>query len=540
MANQVNPLEAPVVQAGIDPAFGGISADIDPAFGGLPIPEQEEPGFLEKIEGIRSERLTEAGQSLVDLIQGDIGPVQATTQIIGKGVAGQVLDIAGEGLSQVGKGLSFIIPDSIEDPIKESVKEGWDMLTKTDFGKAAGEALKGGIEQYREFKKENPQAAKTIESAVNIAAILAPPKVKANAKPTVLGKTAGKIEKVAGKQIAKRRSSFVGDLVAQRQTAKVRLEEVPRTIEKGIGPTKRSVIKLSPRELEIAGEVSKIKGVSTKNSIQGNYIEVSKANEVLAKKLESDVGKSNLLISVAESSRAVDDAVNVLIAESPVIVGNAATAAKRIAEKAKQFLTENASTPLGVLKARKQLDGWVKSQKGSKIFAPELESTLSVSVRAVRRSMNDIVDSKVKNTAVKEELKRQNLLYEALDNIGPKAADEANTAIGRSLQNMAKVLPFRSKFINEAGAVVGLGIVGASATFAPVFAYALGATAVSAGVYKTVVSPALKKHAAKLIRGIDRAILTSKNPSMIKQLRADRAIIMDVLKNSEVAQEEQQ
>ena len=203
------------------------------------------------------------------------------------------------------------------------------------------------------------------------------------------------------------------------------------------------------------------------------------------------------------------------------------------------LLSENASTPSGVLRARKQLDSWVKSQKGSKIFDPELENTLSVSVRAVRRAMNDIVDSKVKTTAVKEELRRQNLLFEALENIGPKAADEANTAIGRSLQNMAKVLPFRSKFINEAGAVVGLGVVGASATFAPVFAYGLGAAAVAAGTYKLIISPALKKNAAKLIRGIDRAILTSENPAMIKQLKADRALIIEVLKNSEVSEDVQ-
>ena len=49
--------------------------------------------------------------------------------------------------------------------------------------------------------------------------------------------------------------------------------------------------------------------------------------------------------------------------------------------------------------------------------------------------MNDMIDIKVKSTVVKRELKRQSLLYDALKNITPKAADEANTALGRIWQN---------------------------------------------------------------------------------------------------------
>ena len=550
----------------VDPAFGGVSIgepidktrpilknedgtfstgsergnEIDPAFGGVPQEFQEAPeikNFFERSAEDVNKRRDEFSQVIQAYKEGKANPADIYIQYVGKALAGSVLDIIGEGVVSAGRGLSLIIPDYIEDPIKNKAKEAWSNLTQTEAGEKAIEAIEGGAKKYKEFKEEFPQQANNLESLVNVSLLMAPVKTKAKAEPSLFGKTATKIQKAAEKQVLKKRSSFIKNLVTPKDTAKVRLEQVARTTEKGIGPLMKSVIKPSPRELDIAKEVSKISGVSPKNSIQGNYIKIDKANSFIARKLESDVAKSNAKISLQEATSAIDDAITKLVSENPVITGNAELVATKLANKARQFVSMNEPTPLGILKARKQFDAFIRSQKRN-AFDPNLENVLSVSTRSVRGAMNDLVDVKVKTTAVKAELKRQNLLFDALENIGPKAADEANTAIGRSIQNIAKILPFRSKFVNEAGAVVGLGIVGASATFAPLFAGGLAATVITSAGGKLIAGPGFKKGAAKLIKGIDRALLSSKNPSMIKQLRADRALIVELIKSVEIDENE--
>lgn len=503
------------------------------------LPEKEEDGFIERV----GERLTERGKEVDEAItsfqkrveeEGVSGPalVSLAGNIAGKGIAGGALDIVGEGLVSAGKAIGYVIPDAIEEPIKEKIVQGYNTLVNTDIGIAASEAIESGYGKWKQFKTENPQVAKDIESAFNIGLLLAPVKTKQKASPSVFGKTSDILGQKAAKQIAIDKKKFTESLITPKRTQKVLVEETARTTEKGIGPFKRSVVELSAREKEIAKEVLKLKNVSKKKSIQGNLNAVKTENTKLAKRLEKDVAKSREIISVDESMAAIDDAVSKLIAENPVITGNAETMATKLASKARQLLQENPQTPSGLLKTRKQFDSFVKAQK-RKAFDPELENVLSASVRTVRGAMNDLLDSKVKSTAVKRELKRQNLLYDAIENIGPKAAEEANYAIGRAIQNMAKVLPFRSKFVNEAGTVAGLGIVGASATFAPVFAVGLaaGVTAYQGG--KLLLGSGMKKNLGRVLTGLDKALITSKNPSMIKQLRADRALVVELIKNAE-------
>ena len=242
-----------------------------------------------------------------------------------------------------------------------------------------------------------------------------------------------------------------------------------------------------------------------------------------------------MLIIGAE--RNIDDAVRKLISENPVIVGDAQRVAERVAKKAKELMSQNPSTAQGLLESRKQLDSWIRLQKGQKAFDPAMENALSVSVRTVRQTMNDTIGKAVPSVAVKNELRKQSLLYDALDNIAPKAAAEANTAIARAWQNAVKVLPFRGVANHELALLFGVGGLGAAAMFAPYVSGLLGVTLVGMGIKKAVMSANTRKGLGLLLKSVDRAVLTSKNPSMIKQLRADRALIIETLKNSETGEE---
>lgn len=191
-----------------------------------------------------------------------------------------------------------------------------------------------------------------------------------------------------------------------------------------------------------------------------------------------------------------------------------------------------------MLEARKELDTWVRSQKGDAIFDPSSENALSISVRRVRQTMNDIVDQNVASTKVKDELRRQSLLYDAIDNIAPKAAEEASTAIGRLWQNAAKVVPFKAQLNRELAVLLGMSSFGAASYFAPYMVGGLALTGTGVAAVKGLTSPAVKQAVARIIRMSDKAIRMTKNPKMLKQLRADRAAAVEFLKNVETEKEE--
>ena len=508
--------------------------------------EQQKPqeqGYLGKLGDVFEKRGEEVGKTAADFYDFKLLPHEAVVQTLGKGIAGTALDVIGvtglEILKGGGKVASFLIPDSIEDPVKEQFKKGWETLVGTDTAKELVKIAGQGQEAWNEYKKYHPQDAKNIESAINIGLLLAPAKTKAKAGPTKLGKAAGAIQKSAEKSAIQNRAGFIEKLITPERTKKVLVDEVARTTEKGVGPFKTSVVKLTPREAEVAAEVTRIAGVGKKHTVQQNYNIIADHNIKLAQKLEQDLGKRRLFTSSSQVSKNIDDAVTKLVQENPVIVGNAEKTAQRIAQKAKELVKAQPQTPQGILKARKELDAWVRSQKGSKIFDPEMENTLSVSVRTVRQSMNDSISKYVPGVKVKSELKRQSLLYDALENMGPKAAIEKNSAIARAWQNAVRALPFRGVANQELALAFGIGGLGAAALFAPWVSGALGLTLTGLGIRKAIISPSTRAGLAKLIKTVDRAILSSKNPSMIKQLRADRAVIVDIVKNAEVSKEDE-
>lgn len=518
-------------------------------------PSQEEKiKPSDNVLGDIKQKLEVRGEEVLETLEkhakGEIGTLEANVQVLGKGIAGSILDVAGElsteGLKQMYKGtsdvVSFLVPDNIEEPIKDKISETVDWLVNSEAGQfisnEISQSIQGGKVAYDALKERYPDEMKTVESIANLGILFAPTKTKVNAEPTILGKASARVKGSALRSQLKNRKKFVSDLITPKRTEKVKIAETARTVEKGFGPTKRSVVELSPREMEIASEVNKIKSVTPKNTIQGNLNTIYKENLNLAKRLEADVSKRRILIPANEPLRRIDDAVTKLVAENPVIVGDAERVATRLAAKAKEIVAKHQNTPAGILKARKELDQWVLRQKGKRAFDPTMENALSESLRAVRQSMNDTVAYFAPSAKAKDLLKRQNLLYEAIDNIGPKAAAESNNAIGRAWQNALKVLPIRGALNQEMAMLLGMGGLGAAATIAPGIRTAMIAGAVGYGGYRLTISPATRKGISQLIRTVDKAILSSKNPSMIKQLRLDRAALVDILKESELVKEE--
>lgn len=509
-----------------------------PDAAGLPItPEgatpEESPGFIERVRADLAER-----GRMLDEIQaaeeaGEQPLSESLLQVAGKVMAGSVLDVIGEGVVSAIGGLSAITPDEIEDPIVQGAVRLGTAFLETDLGKEGLEAAEKGFAAYNEFSAENPRAARNIESVVDIGLLLAPikgkPKVKA--QPTFADKLATRVTAAGEAQTLRQKSAFVDDLVRPQQTKKVREAEILRSTEEGALATRTT--ELSTAERAMADEVGKIAEVGSDKTLLGNLNAIQTANRAEANSLVNLLAKNPVIIPKREFGTALDQAV-IRLRENPALVGDAAKTATSVVEKMKKLVAANPGTASGLLQARKELDAFIGSQR-PKVFDPATESALSIAVREVRQTTNDFIDSKATSVDVKNSLQKQSNLFRAVENIGPKAADEAGNSILRLFQRVARATDLGTSFSQKIA--LGLGLVGGGTALAfnasSVAPFLVGAAIPAGALFgagKLAASATTKKAIGSLLRQADKAIRTTKDEALLAQLRADRGTVAEIFK----------
>ncbi len=488
--------------------------------------EDEKLGFLERFQEDIDKRVAMAAEIITAVQGGEQSTAEGILQVAGKVGAGAVMDFMGQAIISGGRGLAAITPDSIKDGATGAAVA----FLNTDAGKAGLFAATLGAEQYQIFRENNPRAARNIEAVVDIGLILFPVKAKPKAPIGVIGRAGEKVNTASAKQTAEKTKVFVDDLIRPKQTAAVRTEQVARTTEEGILRSKK--VALSTKEAAIAETVSKVPGVSASKTLQGNHEVILAELGKEANTLKSMLSKTDAPISRKELIDAGSKIKNIL-KNNPLIVGDAEKSAAKIISKMDELVKANKPTASGLLQARKELDAWVRSQKGSNIFDPKQENAISIALREVRESANNLIAQKVPDAGVKESLRKQSNLYRAMDNIAPKAGDEAANVLLRAWQNTMRALPVRGEFNQIMAATFGVGGLGASAMFAPIFTKLVLTGLVTYSTGKAVMSATTKKGIALLLKQTDKAIRSTKDANLIKQLRADRILIVEILKNSD-------
>lgn len=118
-------------------------------------------------------------------------------------------------------------------------------------------------------------------------------------------------------------------------------------------------------------------------------------------------------------------------------------------KKAVLKLAEDANrTPDGLLDMRQHLDRLMEDNFGSRIW--NREDGVSQVYKSFRTALNNLADSKVTDGALKAALKKQSLLYDAIDNVAPKIK------LGNVFAQFAKNNPKITKAIKYgATAVIG-------------------------------------------------------------------------------------
>lgn len=491
---------------------------------------QEGPGFTERVSADFEQRGRELEEIKRATDSGEQTLAEGVFQVIGKVGAGSVLDVLGEGAVSAIEGLSAITPDIIEDPLIETATKLTHDFLNTDIGKAGLKAAQKGFAEWSNFAKENPRAARNIESVVDIGLLAAPVKgrAKIKSKPTLAGIAGEKMASRGAAQTARQKADFIDDLVLPKSTAAVRTEQVARTTEEGALKTKTTG--LSDVEKRMADEVSKIPDVGSEKTIQGNYTVISQEVLKEAKALKAELRTNDVPIPRREFSAELDR-VTARLEQNPILVGDASKSAVKVVEQMKRLVDKNPGTASGLLQARKELDAWIKTQK-PKVFDPKTDSSLSIAVREIRQSTNDFIDARATNVAVKDSLRKQSTLLSAMENIAPKAADEAGNSMLRAWQNANKVLGLRGVFNQTMAAAFGLGGLGASAVFAPMFTKLAIGGVVTFAAGKVIMSSTVKKGLSKLLNATDKAIRKTKDKALLSQLRLDRGAIFELMKQA--------
>lgn len=482
------------------------------------------PGFLDRVKGDVENRFGKMGEEAARTGMGNQSSTEGAFQEAGQG-AGLLGDVAGEALASAAKPVISATPE----PIKKGAADIAKSIQESPVGQAGIKALKAGGDAWKSFSEAHPALADDIEAGFNIATLGLPVgkagKAAASA-PGILEKAGESLVQSGEKQSAKQSGDFVKKLVSPEQTAAVKESQVGRTTEKGLLRTKE--VEPTSYEKRMSDAVSKVPGVAKGKTFQSNYNAINDEISKEAQTLERTIKANDAAISVQEMEQRASQ-IRTNLSKNPSLVGNAQLAAERVLDKMKELIKATGATASGLLRSRKDLDNWIRAAKGEKGFDPALENGMSVAIREIRQSTNDLINQKVPAAGVKASLEKQSLLYSALDNIEPKAAKEGNDVIQRVLKRAAHLIPGKTSLEKEGA----LGLAGASAAAFPHPTAAAAGIAGLAGAYKALSGPSLKKAAGHTLKLLDSMIQKAKDPKLAKELRADREVLLGIVSQGE-------
>jgi len=448
--------------------------------------QPEEPGFVGRV----AEGFSDIGERLVeDLEEGGEKFAEQTAKGETAKATGTLLR---SGLRSVGA-----VTEAAFEPIVEApgVKQALDFIGEKVADTAVGQKL-------AQIIQDNPEKSQDVMDIVNTLT-LGGGKVGQTAFREGVGKLTSESGEILVKSGAKKAASlkddFVRDLVRPTQTKAVKEAQVARTTEKGVGPFKRSEIAPSTQELQLEEAVKTVKGISDAKTSQQNFNVIQEATGKEAQLLEKQLADNDFIFPKKELNARLD-AVKTKLAENPSLVGSNERVAEKLVDGFNRLLKDTQAKGSSLLKLRKDYDNWVRAQKGDKIFDPKTENAFSVVNREIRQGINDFLEEKAVNVSVKESLRKQSSLYRAMDNIKPKAAVEADTAIGRAFQNAANAVGVKNKIVQQIGAAVGLAGFGAAATFAPAAAVTGALSFLGYKGGKLLLKPELRTAIGKLLK----------------------------------------
>lgn len=503
------------------------------------------PDYVNGIANSMAKRKKALDDTVKSYESGKSGIVKANFATAATGI-GTGVDVLAETGSLALNGLSVIIPDEIEDPVKDAIKTGFTFMADTAVGQEGLKSLQKGIGHWKKFENKYPEYAKIIGGVVNLGVLFTPlGKKKRDLEPRPTNTYAGTyvtgaLEESAAKQITTSTKNRVNDLLQPEKTTD-RVKDIKNIniAGKDLGE-KRGILglqRIQENEFELFRNnlVTNIPGVKSKDTIVNTANAVRIHNKNKAQKLMDDLENTDISWNFPEGTqielaKRVDD----LLGDINYIKGDAAmeNIKTNTLNSAYKIISEMNNSPAGLLKARQKFDKLINKQLADNLFDPTVMNPTNDVANAVRKSINDLIESRVSSTnvQVKQSLKEQHALWNAQNILDLKAVKEGNNRISQIFQNLSPIVDGQLALNRTIAVMGGMSAFGA-AQFLTVPLTGIGITyGVGLALTSGTLTLSGKKALGSILSNIDKGLNLSKNGPMRKQLKLDRAYIADLMK----------
>ena len=456
-----------------------------------------------------------------------------------------VLPAAGESVLAGGKALrrvaGSLTPDVIEEPLAEAalyvgreavnkLQEVAQFVSESDELAPVLNKAKESWSAFQNFKNSSTANAELVRSAGNLFDF------------GLIATSSTKISPLLDKSNLGRDLTMSG----LRQERKTRREGIKEMLDPVIPEdTKGKVILTGPLRTKTVvpdqltedsiDVLTRLKAIDPKATYTDNKIKLREAinseavgliNRIKAKG-NPKIDKENIM------SRLEDEADLLLNSEEFAVAGATPSAIRAYFNIARQKIRESDGTAVGLLQARKEIDDWLEDNLPKALdFSGMNAKTLAVG--KLRDVLNSTVAEIIPDLPFTNSLRRQHLMYVAYDTVAEKARGEARNAIGRSVVNIQRTTGVNVpvNFLGVAGTVGLMGQLMSSGTASYLTAGLSAAYAAYIGA-KIVTSAQTKKILGATLSGINKAIKATENQEMIAQLKADRLVVISLLKQKE-------
>ena len=450
-----------------------------------------------------------------------------------------------EGVRRTGEiavqGISIIVPDFV----KAGLEEKWTEIKETPAMQVAAAKITEGLDSYSAWAKENPQYAESFETIIDVSAMLNPAARTRRGMPGT-----EKVKDMSAAAIRERKRKLVDKLMDPHSTKEARYDGNFIAETTGLRSTTYNP---TARENRVRETLTDLKEFDpTDNYLRAENV-VSNAIEKEAKRNIAFITRAgNPEIDLEASIRYVNSSMEDMI-NAPGYANLSAEAQRRLSsyvEKAEKIMREemkdvdgtSGNTAINLYNARKAFDAEINRITPEGTLDPDVMTSRAVAARHVRNRMNDLLKENTPGDEVADSFDKMHNLMQARDHLSFRSIGLANNAISRLWKKIVGVgnlpstpLALYATFAGAttAGATFGIGLAGG-----------VTAAAAGAGVYGVLLAGSKVNRLRFLsmtLNATDKAIKAyTGDKNLLRELRVDRAIILDLLNQAREKPAEQE
>ena len=504
----------------------GINTEVTP---------QPESTLMSRAENVLQERGTSIQETLARPSgfgrlpqEGDLPLSEKLVRTTGD-VVGAFGEIAGDALMT---GLSYVTPDFM----KEAVDDAFNYVSKTEAGKEGLRLASLSADKYRAWADNNPDDAKLLESYFNIGALLVPAtKIKAPVIDVAetLEETGGNLLKGGRSQIRGEDRDLVMAMLEPDAKHKTAEDFDVSEITQKIVYNPKSEYTQETIDIVTDSGIVKPRKTYTYNAKELAK-EAKKERVILERRLAAEqvtLNKSNVVAEINTKAQEFLDEAQRTLQDSTVL-----NKVNAIFGEAVRQVQKSDGSLLGLLQARRNVDKFTGAFEGKVDF--QTQNSLSTASRAIRNSMNEILERESKSTEVARSLRKQSAYLDAYKILDKKIAQDGRSVFKRLANNAGNYLP-RTPLAQAATVTTGTGLV---TQYWPLIA--VGAlTGLVYGTQKVARSGQAKEILGKILKDTGTAIKKAEklgHLDAVEQMKADRLVLISYLNEMPTEKEEEE